>query len=79
VVKFLIKKTTKGIPLIGIGLSCNNIAKLQDEEPIMFNLKDIGLNDCDVMIIAGETEESIAKDLERYIGPQTDIQDFKNG
>ena len=54
-------KTNKGD--IILGLSAENIKRLIDNQPILLNLKDIGLEDRKVVIIYGPTEESIAADL----------------
>lgn len=42
-----------------LGLSRKNIALLQEGRPIKFNLKDMGLEDRTVLIVFGETEESL--------------------
>lgn len=54
-------KTNKGD--IILGLSGENIKRLVDGQPILLNLKDLGLEDRKVVIMYGPTEESIAADL----------------
>lgn len=46
-----------------LGLSEMNISKLQEGYPINFNLKDIGLDDREVVIFVGKDEETMAKYL----------------
>ena len=41
------------------GLSKENLSRLQNDEPIMFNLKDMGLEDRKIIICFGETEDDI--------------------
>lgn len=45
------------------GLSKENIDRLQKGQPIVFNLKDMGLEDRLVMIVYGETEDKIYESL----------------
>lgn len=45
------------------GLSKINIEQLQKGKPIVFNLKDMGLEDREVIIMYGETEDTMYKDL----------------
>lgn len=49
------------------GLSKKNLIRLQKGEPIVFNLKDMGLEDRKVMIAFGETEEQIYEDMIPHI------------
>jgi len=53
------------------GLSKVNIEKLQQGLPILINLKDMGLEDRKIVIIYGETEDEIFKDLPFNVGPNT--------
>lgn len=46
-----------------LGLSDENVKRLKDDQPIMFNLKELGLSDTDVIIMNGKTEESIKETL----------------
>lgn len=48
-------KAVKGNMII-LGLSDENINRLQNGLPIKFNLKDLGLQDMDVVIFHGKTE-----------------------
>lgn len=46
-----------------LGISKENVKRLKDGQPILLNLSDIGLPDQEIMIMYGETEKSIAKQL----------------
>jgi hypothetical protein len=52
-----------GKPIALIGLSGENITRLMANEPIRFNLSQIGLADIHVMIVAGPTETDILHTL----------------
>ena len=54
-------KTDKGDLIFG--LSEANIEELKKGRPISFNLKDIGLEDRQIMIMYGKTEQAIASKL----------------
>ncbi len=57
----VVAKTNKGII---IGLSKVNLVRLEDDQPIMFNLKNKGFDsDFQIVIMVGDSEESIVKDL----------------
>lgn len=44
-----------------IGLSDGNLKRLQMDNPIKFNLKELGLIDLDVVIFHGKTEADMTK------------------
>ena len=44
-----------------LGLSDENVRRLTQDQPIKFNLKELGLMDLDVVIFNGKTEEEITK------------------
>lgn len=56
----------KGCHMILIGLSRGNCEKLLAEEPIQFNLESMGLPPMDILIMGGETEEAMYKELKGY-------------
>lgn len=64
-------KTTDGDLIFG--LSAENIKRLQKGMPIKINLKDLGLEDRTIVILYGESEQSIAKDLSQFFTPKTII------
>lgn len=57
---------------IGFGLSEVNIQKLKEGKPISINLGEMGFPGVSVMIFYGETEEQMQRDMEPFIGPDTD-------
>jgi hypothetical protein len=52
-----------GKPLVLIGLSGENMARLMADEPIRFNLADLGMPPTVVLIVGGRTEDDIANRL----------------
>lgn len=44
-----------------LGLSDENVKRLTNDQPIKFNLKDLGLSDFDVFIFHGKTEQEMQK------------------
>lgn len=54
-------KLTNGDLLFGI--SAENVNRLKKGQPILFNLKDMGLENRKVMIVYGETEQDIMAEL----------------
>lgn len=49
------------------GLSSENIKRLKDNQPIVINLKDVGLEDRRIMITYGDTEEKLYKEMIDHI------------
>lgn len=49
------------------GLSEENLKRLKEKQPILINLKEMGLESRNVIITYGETEEAIYKDMLEYI------------
>lgn len=58
----ILAQTPKG-PLFGFGLSRENITRLAGGEPIHVNLADMGAPNMHVVIIFGETEEAIFREM----------------
>ena len=54
-----------GLPLVIIGLSGENMTRLMADEPIQFDLAELGLPPTIVLIVGGRTEDDIAADLRR--------------
>lgn len=54
--------THDGRPLIILGLSHENLARLVADEPILFDATTLGF-DGNVLIVAGKTEDDIAASL----------------
>lgn len=62
--------------VIILGMSDENLERLNrkgSNEPIKFNLKDLGLQDMDVIIFNGESEESMYMMMLDNIGPNTKL------
>ena len=67
--------TPNGRKLLGLGLSHENLARLKDGMPIRFKGEPVGIPLYDILIFAGKTEESMAKELDPAITAQTVIKD----
>ena len=50
-------------PLLGLGLSRGNCAKLLDGQPIVIECGELGLAPLTILLMGGETEESMAVEL----------------
>jgi hypothetical protein len=53
-------------PLLIIGLSAENIRRLTDDQPIVFDAADLGLPPMVILVCAGETEDAIAAALREH-------------
>lgn len=71
---YMIKATLKNGGLL-FGLSKENIHRLMNGEPIQFNLKKMGLEDRNVIIMYGETEEKMYEELIDHITLKTIIEE----
>ncbi len=72
-------KALKG-NLIILGLSDQNLERLKKDQPIKFNLQELGLGDIDVLIFNGKDEQEMYKMLKDQINPLTTIiQDSRVG
>lgn len=60
-------------PLLGFGLSENNVRELKKGRPISVDLREMGLPGGRLMIFWGETEAAMAEELREFIGPDTTI------
>lgn len=67
--------TPNGRMLIGLGLSHTNLARLKNGMPIRFKGEPVGIPNYDFLIFSGETEESMANELDPAITAQTVIKD----
>lgn len=52
-----------------LGLSDENMERLKNDEPIKFNLKELGFGDIDVFIFNGRTEDEMYKMFKDKIYP----------
>lgn len=51
-----------------LGLSHENVKRLEEGKPISVDLKEMGLNDGHLMIFVGETEQTMEADIRRMMG-----------
>lgn len=66
-IKFRGTNTKTGEPIIGLGLSYENLRRLKAGQPIHFNLSEMGLDSAEVMIFAGKTEDGMKAHLAEYV------------
>ncbi len=52
-----------GHPLLILGLSGENVARLAADEPIVFDLAEVGMAPCSVVIMYGRTEDVLTAKL----------------
>lgn len=70
----MIKATSKmkdGRPMVLLGLTGENIARLMADEPVSVDLGQLGLPPVQVVLMYGKTETDIAKQLQPMFGPDT--------
>ena len=56
-------RTGDGRPLLVLGLDVDNITRMMANEPVTFDLAELGLPACQVMLVAGRTEAVIVSKL----------------
>lgn len=76
-IKAIAVRKDDGAPFVVFGLSRQNIEHLQAGEPIHIDMAELGLRGT-VLIIASETEASMARDLADLIGPDTEVRGKEN-
>ena len=66
---------------IVFGLSRENLKRLVKGQPIIVDLRSMGVKqNIQIMLFFGETERDCARQLQEFIGPETDIkQPLKKG
>lgn len=64
-----------GKRVLGIGLSDENIKRLKEKDPILFDAAAVGIDNLDVLIMHGETEDSIREELRKNfkIGKEVEL------
>jgi hypothetical protein len=68
------KDDGKPFHLVILGLSHMNLARLKEGKPIDIDATDVGLPEgTRIMIFSGETEQSMARELQALIGPDTKV------
>lgn len=67
-------KDGKPFHLVILGLSHTNLARLKEGRPIKFDGAEVGLPEgTEILIFSGETEQSMAREMQEFIGPQTRV------
>ncbi len=70
-------KAKKGNMLI-LGLSDENLRRLKNDEPIKFNMVEVGFPDIDVLIFNGKDEQTMRQMVKASIHPyKTIIKDSR--
>ena len=65
-----------GRTLLGIGLSQENLDRLKQGQPIIFTSEEISLPwKADILIMFGNTESDMKKELKPFLGPDTQVID----
>lgn len=73
----MIKFTASGkdVILVGLGLTPENITRMQAGQPIRVRLKELGFTGpiaaMQIMIFTGESEQAMQAQLKPFIGPDT--------
>jgi hypothetical protein len=73
-IRFKVNSKDGGKLLIGLGLSAQNIEKLKAGDPILFGLDELGLENTEVVILYGKTEEEMRDKIDEK-GLQGYLQD----
>lgn len=61
-----------------LGLSDENLRRLKNNEPIRFNLNELGIGDWDVLIFNGKDEQTMKSEMKEHIHPyKTVIKDSR--
>lgn len=63
-IKLVMRK--RGRPIVGLGLSDENVKRLTTGQPIVLNLKELGLSNIDLFIFHGATEADMRGDLIKH-------------
>ena len=66
----MIKASANDGELVILGLSAKNIELLQQGKPIIVHGNDLGIKNIQILIFAGDTEETMAKEMEQFIHPE---------
>ena len=71
--KMTLRAETKGKPvrLVVLGLSHGNLDRLRQGHPITVDGGEVGLPGVELLIFSGETEQSMAREVAEFIGPET--------
>ena len=72
-IQFVANKDGPGGPMLGLGLSRDNLRLLKEGRPIIVDLTTIGLPPGKVMLFYGHTEAAMAKALLPFISEETTV------
>lgn len=67
-------RNDKPCKLVILGLSHENLRRLKAQYPIKFDGAEIGLEDTEIVIFAGETERSMGREIAALVGPDTVVR-----
>lgn len=56
----------QGHPVVILGLSAGNCQKLQEGQPIVIYMSELGAGEGRVIIMGGETEQDITRELSQF-------------
>ena len=66
-----------GKRILGLGLVEGNLKHLRNGKPIKIDGKSVGLDNLDIIIFYGKTEDSLAKQLAPFITAHTKFKDYR--
>jgi len=55
-----------GRPIVGLGLSEENVKRLKDGQPILVKLSDLGMGDTVITIFYGKTEVEMEAEVRKH-------------
>lgn len=61
-------RTGDGEPLLVLGLTGENMARLMADEPVVVDAAQLGLPEMTVVLVGGKTEQAIGDDVRRHLG-----------
>lgn len=60
-----------GKPFVLLGITGENVTRIVAGEPLKVNLNEVGLDDIEIAIVYGKTEEDLVAQIEPFTGPRT--------
>lgn len=60
--------------IVGLGISEQNVQMLKQGHPIIVHGSDLGIGE-DILIMYGETEDTIKEQLTPFLGPNTKVEE----
>jgi hypothetical protein len=65
--------------LYGFGLSAGNVEYLKQGKPIVIDMREMGVSNMTIVLLYGETEETIAEELKKYGALPESFNPFQPG